>query len=220
MANTVEKSGFEFTIPFESAPNDVQRNYLQRQFNSLTDGLHNASRDDIIREIAMLFRMMAVKDCDPDEMGAVIEVYAADLRELPLWAVSAACGAYRMGTVGDGIFAPKVGELRRYALAGVQKLRNEREKINRVLSAAVLPKLENNHADVAARVRQMAADCVKDLQRAGDLERWQGPNKPDFAERGIEKTEKERAQAFLDAMELADKPKITLSDEARALFHR
>ena len=220
MANLIEKRSGELFIPHDRAPTDSQRAYLSRHAAILSDGLLPAAWSKIVGEIGMLFRLMAVKDCDPEEIAAVIEVYANDLKSLPLWAISNACAAFRTGEAGDGVFVPKVGEIRRYALRQVQRLRNERDKINRVLSAAVLPKLENNHADVAARVRQMAADCVKDLQCAGDLERWQGPNKPDFAESGIEKTEKERAQAFLDAMELADKPKITLSDEARALFHR
>lgn len=212
MLNRVHGSRGNWEIDEADAPDPRQRSYLERRSNDLAIYLAPASREDVIREIGVLFRMMAVRDCEPEEMSAVIEVYVQDLRGLPLWAVSESCRAFRAGEAGEGTFAPKVGELRRHAVKLVQRWRDERDRIERVLSSRIIPRPAEEHAVIAERVRKMASACIAELQRAGDPERFQGPIKPEDA-----KSEAERAEEWLAAAEVVEPPAIILSDEAKRL---
>jgi hypothetical protein len=64
-----------------------------------------------MREVAGLLAVMALRNSSQDETTALMAIYASDLAGLPAYALADACKAFRQGALGDGKWAPTVGEL-------------------------------------------------------------------------------------------------------------
>jgi hypothetical protein len=90
-----------------------------------------------MREVVGLLSVMALRNASEAEASALMAVYAADLAELPPFALAEACRAYRRGTLGDGKWAPTPGEIYQAALKFMEAPVKERREITSILLAKV-----------------------------------------------------------------------------------
>ena len=172
----MEPEGRSLAIRAEEAPTDEQRSFIQNRVAEISASLTPASSEDLLAEMWALLRTMAVRNGAEEELAAVVKVYVADLEDLPLWAVSAACRAYRRGDIGNGTFAPTPGEVRKRAKIYLDHWVDERAKLERILDARVMPKItahqdrlkEQTLAHVAATVEALKAATFRDTGRGSE----------------------------------------------------
>lgn len=158
------------------APTEQQRAFIQNRVAEISASLAPASSKDLLAEVWAMLRTMAIRNGAPEELEAVVGVYVADLEDLPLWAVSAACRAYRRGDIGNGTFAPTPGEVRKRAKIYLDHWIDERAKLERILNARVIPKYTEHQeksreavlAHVAATVEALKATTFRDTGRGAE----------------------------------------------------
>lgn len=106
-----------------------------------------------------------------DDPDAVLKMFVQALRDLPEWAVGAACSAWNRGEAKghNSSFPPSPADLRAVALEQTEEFDRERHKIKAILDAEVVPEQESDEkrAEVAARVKQW----VKDREPTNDMTR-------------------------------------------------
>lgn len=157
MSNALDPDGRGYALPAHAAPNDDQRAFLTRRSAEIASWLAPATEAERSAEVLRLLRAMVPRSGDADEVTQVVVSYIADLGDVPASMLREACARFRRGTIGDGRFAPKAGELRREALRLAEPWIAERARIERVLAARVLPPpTESRKADVLAHVRETA----------------------------------------------------------------
>ena len=129
-----------------------------------------------------------------------------------MWAIDKACMAYRRGEAGDGHFAPTPAEIRRYAKIFTRRFDDELTKIEKVLTARVIPAprffLMGAVTDKARAVGELIAAAGKKAEMACAGKTLDRAPPPEAPEQTI-------------ARYLAGLPPVTLSPEAqaRAPFH-
>jgi hypothetical protein len=113
--------------------------------------------------IASLMVSLRYSSEAPEDRKALMRIWAADLADLPLFAVERACTDFRQGRAGDGKWLPTQAEVRRVAVKHAEAFRKEHTVVQSVLSARVVDKPRDEAerkriADEArAMVRQAAA---------------------------------------------------------------
>jgi hypothetical protein len=89
---------------------------------------------------------------------------AADLCEIPLWALVETVRAYRRGEIGAGVTRPTAGQLRKHAEERAAALFVEMRDIERVLAAKVVsePTEEDmaRRAEIGRRLRELGAQLA------------------------------------------------------------
>jgi hypothetical protein len=210
MTNSLDPDGgHRFAIPEAAAPTDEQRAFMANRVSEITQSLTRAETSALVAELTTLLRVMKLKNGDEGEMSGMLRVYIADLEDLPLWAICEACKAFRRAQVGEGVFAPTPGELRKYAQGLTTAWIEERAKLQRILDARVLPRLtesgEKRHAEVLAHVRETVAI----LTRAAERERM-----PQGQQERPRVSTVEEAQGWLERHDPST-PLPKLSDAAR-----
>lgn len=157
MANAIEPEGLAHSIPANAAPTEDQRAFMQRRVREIDDAMSPADEPSALAEIAAVLRTMAIRGGDDGELEAVVRVYLTDLGDVPLFALTEACRAFRRGDVGNGTFAPTPAELRREALKRILPWTEERAKLGRVLAARVLePPTSEDESRKAIALAHMA----------------------------------------------------------------
>jgi len=209
MSNCLEPEGLSLAIPAAAAPNEQQRFFIANRVNEIDASLSRAPSNDLLAEVTTLMRTMKARNGDEDELSALIRVYIADLEDLPLWAVSAACRAYRRGDVGAGVFLPTPGELRKTAKTYTAPWVEERAKLSRIITARVLapvsPESEQRRDAALAHVREtgamLRATAAKEVG-SGDGDAHRVPSVPE-------------AQQWLDRYQQGTRPLPKLSPALR-----
>lgn len=74
----------------------------------------------------------------PEDVLARAQVYVEAVAGQPLWAVHAACRAWRDGRHGRGAFVPSTAQFAPTVTAEAMPLREERHRINAILSAKII----------------------------------------------------------------------------------
>ena len=103
----------------------------------ISDAMEPIGERGAMRELAALFAVMAIRNASEDEASALMAVYAADLGELPAFALAEACRAYRRGILGDGKWLPTPGEIYQAAVRAVEGPAKECRAILSILSAKI-----------------------------------------------------------------------------------
>lgn len=127
--------------------------------------LSPAGEKAIVPHISSL--MLSLKHENEDEAARKIRqrIWAADLADLPLFAVERACADFRQGRAGDGKWLPTQAEVRRVALQYAETFRKERSDVRAVLTARVVEKPRNESErkrlaeEARAMVRRAAAQA-------------------------------------------------------------
>lgn len=143
-------------------PNEEQRALLVGRRNALDGALAGCDAAVVRRSVGMLRSVMAAPAVDPETQKLQRQAYLAVLTKFPAWAVERACMQFLDGTSGQGVHAPKPGEIAvvcRQLLAAAQE---ERAKINAVLDAEIytLP-TDEERAEVARRYEQFVAETAR-----------------------------------------------------------
>lgn len=124
--------------------------------------------------------------------------FLSTLTKYPGWAVEAACAQFLAADVGEGVHAPKPGEIAIVCRRLIAEAQYERAKINAVLDAEVyVPPTDAERAEVA----KMFADVVAELSEASAGNRTR--------EAGTAHADRLRAQSDLRDREAAIKSKTT-----------
>lgn len=128
--------GMAREIPADRAPSAEIRHALQARAVVLADCLRPAGVARAQQEVAALIGLRPIRG-DATDMRAVLAIYGADLADLPLFALSAACADFRQGRAGDGEWAPTQAQIRAQALKHLQPIAKERREIETVLAARI-----------------------------------------------------------------------------------
>lgn len=134
---------------------------------------------------------MAVQQADEATQKLQRAAYLATLTKYPGWAVERACQDFLDATRGEGIHAPKPGEIAAVCRVLIREAQAERARINAVLDAEIVPApteedrkrvqeryeafvreataraadtkvmLESRKSDIPTEVRQAALDDLK-----------------------------------------------------------
>lgn len=207
MANALEPEGLAFALPAEAAPTPDQRAFMERRKWEIDDALAPATADSLLAELTAMFRVMAMRGGDEQELEAVIRVYLADVQDLPHFAVARACQAFRRGDVGGGKFAPTPGELRAQAKTYINPWTDERARLMRILGAKVLPPVapesEERKQAALAHMRETAEMLKASTER-------QTPRRESYRPPTVRE-----AQEWLDRYQEASAPLPKLSPAAR-----
>jgi len=179
----------------------------------LRQWLAPAGEDAVRPHVASL--VMSLKHESEDEEAREIKqrIFAADLADLPLFAVERACADFRQGRAGDRKWMPTQAQVREVAERYAGKLREERADVRAVLEAKVVePRTsEESRAREIERWHRIRAEIVAKADPFGK------PHGTPYSQ--VTPTE---AQAALDrkrdAVEAGSVDPIVMSDELRAIL--
>jgi hypothetical protein len=99
------------------------------------------------------------------DQAAIQRIFAADLADLPLFAVEAACKDYRLGKAGDGHWMPTQAEIRRVAESYCSSAVEEAKDIRNILTADIIPETtidENRRRMALERWDRIKSDFTKE----------------------------------------------------------
>ncbi len=169
-----------------------------------------AGDDMAAAEIASIFAVMSVKGMGDGEADAMMAVYVSDLSELPYFALSEACKAFRRGRLGDGKWAPTPGEIYQAAQRFMDEPLAEKSDLQAILAAEVqAPQvspdrkaqlLAEKDALLAALRRGVAADPKPEDARAYP----EPERKQSVAQSILDGLEKRRAEYAARPVQLSD----------------
>lgn len=142
-------------------PNETQRASIASRIDALERELASADRRAIAEVVAKLFLAFPSSAVSVEVQKAKIALYVEDLDGLPLWALERAAGKWRRGEAkGDAKFAPSAAELRRIAEEQTLQHRTQIGRLNRILTAKPLARIEHT-PQAKERVAAKAADFLK-----------------------------------------------------------
>ncbi|MBN6820697.1 hypothetical protein JRF84_14025 [Methylobacterium organophilum] len=111
------------------------------------------------RAVGMLRSVMAVPSVDEETQKLQRAAYLSTLTKYPAWAVEKACAQFLEGAEGEGIHAPKPGEIAAVCRRFVAEAQYERAKINAVLDAEIYtPPTDEERAEVSRRFAEIVAE--------------------------------------------------------------
>lgn len=165
--------GLGHEIPADRALNPDIRRALEQRAAILAESLRPVGSIRAQQEIAALLGNRGVRG-DADDMAAMLEIYGADLADLPLFALSKACADFRQGRVGDTKWAPNQGEIRVEALKLVHAVAKEKREIETVLRARIQAPISSpeRRAQVAAHVAETQRQLGAFSARAATEDRY------------------------------------------------
>ncbi|WP_449411067.1 hypothetical protein [Methylobacterium komagatae] len=110
----------------------------------------------------MLRSVMAVPQASEETQQLQRAAYLSTLTKYPAWAVEEACARFLGADVGEGIHAPKPGEIAAVCRKLIAEAQYERAKINAVLDAEIyVPPTDAQRAEVAKAMEDFAAGMAK-----------------------------------------------------------
>lgn len=133
-ANALDGGG---PLPADILARD-ERSALMARRVTVNAALAPASLGKIASTLATLGNMARRGQPSREMETALAKQDIADLADLPEWALSAACKAYRLAEIGTGEWRPTAGQLRTEAVKRMDWLVRERAKLARVLDAKVI----------------------------------------------------------------------------------
>ena len=144
-------------------PSAVERAALVERRQQLDDSLVPCDAATVRRAVGMLRSVMAVAQASEETQQLQRAAYLTTLTKYPAWAVEAACAQYLDGQHGEGVHAPKPGEIAIICRKLIAEAQYERAKINAVLDAEVyvLPT-----EDERREVERMHRALVEELAQA------------------------------------------------------
>jgi hypothetical protein len=168
----------------------------------LSQWLAPSGEDAIRPHVASLVLSLKHRSEDEETSEAKQRIFAADLADLPLFAVEAACADFRQGRAGDGVFMPTQAEVRKVALRRVQKLRDELADVRSILAAEVVEPVrsEKSRKEIADECRRMVSEAA--------------------AKAGLSQVTPAEAQAALDRLASEPPQPPVMSDALRAALSK
>jgi len=107
----------------------------------------------------MLRSVMAVPNVDDETRKLQKKAFLVTLTKYPAWAVEAACAQFLAADQGEGIHAPKPGEIAAVCRRLIAEAQYERAKINAVLDAEIYtPPTDEERAEVSRRFAEIVAE--------------------------------------------------------------
>lgn len=161
-------AGRTYSLPSEYAPRPEMRRMLEARSDRLRIWLEPSGQERVLRSIASLYLSMSSRSGNDGEIKAEKRQLAMDLADVPAFALSEACEAFRRGDIGDGKWVPKGGEIRVQAMKRVYPLSRERREIDAVLTATVVAPI--NRARREALITK-ANDLVSEMRAASEATR-------------------------------------------------
>jgi hypothetical protein len=139
----------------------------------LTRWLAPAGEKAIVPYISSLMLSLKHQSEDEEARKVLQRIWAADLADLPLFAVERACADFRQGRAGDGKWLPTQAEVRRVALRHAETFRKERSDVLAVLAARVVekPRDEAERKRLADKARAMVRRAAAQADVTGREER-------------------------------------------------
>jgi len=170
----IEPGRTRYLIAAASAPSDALRGALDRRRQQIDRWLEPAGETEANQAYKDLTANMAVSACDAETALREHRGFVEATSKLPLFALKASCAAFRDGTIGDGKWMPKPGQICIEAGKRVAQLAKERREIEAVLTAEIkasVPDLDRK-ARLLAEARNLGAsmsmhDAVERARRAG-----------------------------------------------------
>lgn len=149
----------------ESIPEGALVKLLDRR-HALEASLVPAPRNVIGKVLALLGNMPAKSVPNEEELAAFLTQDIEDLSDISSWALEDAARAYRRAEIGDGLWRPTAGQLRKEAREREVPARAELHRISKLLGAKALelprpeyiPKSEVEA--IHARIRSIANNLV------------------------------------------------------------
>lgn len=223
LAPPITPSCSTYSIAVADAPSPETRDGLERRMLRLDSWLQPAGPKRTLVEVTALFTAMARSSGDATKADAELNIYVADLADLPFFALSEACKAFRQGIVGDGKWVPKPGEIRIEAAKRVASLAKERREIAAILEAKIVDAApsEDRRKAVADMARQVAREVSMGgilAERARREERCREEEARDEKARLEREAEQARLNALIAAGHQYDQPLPQLSEESRRKF--
>jgi hypothetical protein len=157
----------------------------------LDDSLQPCDSATVLRSVGLLRSVMAVPNVDEETRKLQKAAFLMTLTKYPAWAVEAACAQFLEAAEGEGIHAPKPGEIAAVCRRLIAEAQYERAKINAVLDAEIyVPPTDAERAEVS----RLFSEVVAELAGAAAGNRT--------AEAGTDHLVRSQAHSFLREAEL------------------
>lgn len=132
-SNALDEGG---PLPMAALSRD-ERSALMARRVAINAALAPSSKRGVAEALATLSNMSRRGQPSEKMEDALAKQDVDDLIDLPEWAVSAACRAWRLAEIGDGHWHPTAGQIRAEAQKRMEVFVRERAKLARVLDAPV-----------------------------------------------------------------------------------
>ena len=138
LSRLTEALGESGGLPAESLPAGVRAEFLARRA-VLRAALAPCGQRRAAAILATLAAMAFRSEPSREVAAAIARQAITDICDLPEWALTGAARAFRLAEVGDGRWRPTAGELRTEALGRMAMHLRDLRRLDRVLSARLLP---------------------------------------------------------------------------------
>ena len=143
-------------------PTLEHRALMAARRNDLDAALAGCDEATVRRAVGMLRSVMAVQQVDEATQKLQRAAYLSTLTKFPGWAVERACQEFLDGSRGEGIHAPKPGEIANVCRLLIREAQAERARINAVLDAEIVPApTEEDRKAVADAHAKFVAEAVQ-----------------------------------------------------------
>ncbi len=149
-------------VPYDRALTSADRAHLANRVSMIDAWFAPSGKDAAKEHVQMLFAVMPRQAQSDIGVKLAIEIFAADLADLPLFALSKSCERFRRGEAGDSKFAPTIGQIREDVRRLTFDLDRERAEIKTVLAAKVLAPPPPT-SEARARVREAADRIIREF---------------------------------------------------------
>jgi hypothetical protein len=140
-------------------PSAEERQALAERRAHLDAALQPCDPGTVRRAVGMLRSVMAVPSVDEETQKLQRAAYLSTLTKYPAWAVEKACEQFLEGAEGEGVHAPKPGEIAAVCRRLIAEAQYERAKINAVLDAEIyVPPTDAERAEVSRRFAEIVAE--------------------------------------------------------------
>lgn len=187
-------------------PSAEERQALVSRRQHLDDQLQPCDGATVLRSVGLLRSVMAVQQVDEETRKLQKAAFLMTLTKYPGWAVEAACAQFLEAAKGEGVHAPKPGEIAAVCRRLIAEAQYERAKINAVLDAEIyVPPTDAERAEVS----RMFSEIVAELSEASTGNRT--------SEAGTASAERRQALATLaDAKARLTHPQSQNTEESAA----
>lgn len=140
-------------------PSAEERQALVERRHHLDERLAPCDSATVLRSVGLLRSVMAVPNVDEETRKLQKAAFLMTLTKYPAWAVEAACAQFLAADQGEGIHAPKPGEIAAVCRRLIAEAQYERAKINAVLDAEIyVPPTDAERAEVSRRFAEIVAE--------------------------------------------------------------
>jgi hypothetical protein len=141
-------------------PTETDRASIASEIAGIERALAPGDRQQIIALIAGMMLAFPVAGADEETIGSRLDIYAANVADLPAWAVDAGCQSLMRGTAGGkAAYLPSAPELRIKAVEATAPHRAMIAKLNRVLAAEPMQRVTRT-PEARERMAQKAGDWL------------------------------------------------------------